>query len=312
MSTSAQVASDRTSAAVWLQTMRVKSLLISTFSVAAGAAVAWWEGHTSPMLALAWLAAVAAQAGTNLINVSYNYKAGTGVRPGALVDPRGSSAPVRAGLLTAEQVRRGALVCFAISVAAGAMLAWRVDPRLLWLGVPGLFAGYFYAAPPLRLAYVGLGVITVFAFMGPAMVAGSYWVAVGRVSAGAWAAAVAVGLTAAAVMHVNDVRDFAGDVAHGKRTLSTMIGRAGASWLMALMLVGAYASIVAAAATRVLPPAALAVLLSAPLAVRMTRLVFVERDPVRLNEAWFLGVKLHTAFGALLVGALLMATIIEA
>jgi 1,4-dihydroxy-2-naphthoate octaprenyltransferase len=95
MSTSAQATSRRTTAtAVWLQTMRVKSLLISTFSVAAGAAVAWWEGHTNPMLVLAWLAAVAAQAGTNLINVSYNYKAGAAARPGALVDPQGSSAPV--------------------------------------------------------------------------------------------------------------------------------------------------------------------------------------------------------------------------
>jgi 1,4-dihydroxy-2-naphthoate octaprenyltransferase len=309
MSASASVVLVRGPVGVWLQTSRVKSLLISTFSVAAGAAVAWWEGHTSAMLAFAWLAAVAAQAGTNLMNVSYNYKAGSLARPGALVDPQGSSAPVRAGLLSAEQVRRGALVCFAVSVVAGAALAWRVDTRLLWLGAAGLLSGYFYAAPPVRLAYLGLGVVTVFVFMGPAMVAGSYWVAAGRVSGGAWAAAIAVGLTAAAVMHVNDVRDFAGDVAHGKRTLSTMIGRAGASWLMALMLAGAYLAVTAAVALRALPWPTLAVLASAPLALRMSRLVFAERDPARLNEAWFLGVRLHTAFGVLLVGALIGAAV---
>ena len=309
MSTSASAAAERVPIALWLQTSRVKSLLISTISVATGAAVAWWQGHLSAHLVLAWLAAVAAQAGTNLMNVSYNWKAGAGAPGGALVDPRGSSAPVRAGLLSAGDVRRGAYVCFAVSVLAGAALAWLVDLRLLWLGVPGLLAGYFYAAPPVRLAYLGLGVIMVFVFMGPAMVAGSYWVATGRVSGGAWAAAIAVGLTAAAVMHVNDVRDFAGDVAHRKRTLSTMIGRAGASWLMALMLAGAYGAVVVAVMRRALPVATLAVLVSLPMAAKLARLVFAERDPVRLNEAWFLGVRLHTAFGVLLVGALIGAAI---
>lgn len=310
MSVSTHVTTTGVPVGVWLQTSRVKSLLISTISVATGAAVAAWERHTSAALVLAWMAAVAAQAGTNLINVSFNYKAGDLLAPGALADPLGSSAPVRSGLLTPQQVRRGALLCFAASVACGAALAWLVDPRLLWLGIPGLLAGYYYAAPPVRLAYLGLGVITVFVFMGPVMVAGSYSVASARVSSGAWAAAIAVGLTAAAVMHVNDLRDYAGDVAHGKQTLSTILGRSGASWLMAAMLGGAYAAIAAAVALRMLPLASLVVLLSAPMAARMTRLVFVERDPVRLNEAWFLGVKLHTAFGVLLVGALLLTTLI--
>jgi 1,4-dihydroxy-2-naphthoate octaprenyltransferase len=292
-----------------MQAARVRSLLIATVSVASGAAVAWWGGQTSPMLMLAWLAAVSAQAGTNLTNVSYNYKGWASGASGRQLDPRGSSAPIRAGLLSAPQVRRGAIVCFGVSVIVGAVLAWAVDLKLLWLGVPGLLAGYFYSAPPVRLAYRGLGVVTVFALMGPAMVAGSYWVAAGRLSAGAWAASVAVGLTAAAVMHVNDVRDFADDVAHHKLTLSTALGRSGASWLMAAMLAGAFAAIIVAVAMRALPPLTLLVLLTSPLALRMARQVLVERDPVRLNEAWYLGVKLHTGFGALLVGALCAAAI---
>lgn len=300
---------DRAPIAVWLQASRVQSLLISTISVAAGAAVARWHGYASPAIMLAWIAAVAAQAGTNLTNVSFNYKAGDAGTPCALADPRGSSSPLRTGQLTQAQVRRGAMVCFAASILAGAVLAAWLDVRLLVLGIPGLLAGYFYAAPPARLAYRGLGVVTVLVFMGPAMVVGSYWVSARAVSSGAWAAALAVGLTAAAVMHVNDVRDFESDVAHGKTTLTTLVGREGASWLMAAMLAGAYGSVVAAVSLGALPAATLATLLSAPMAFRLARIVATERGVRPLNEAWFIGVKLHTVFGALLIGALLAAAL---
>lgn len=293
---------------VWLQASRVKSLLISTISVGAGAAVAWWQGHTTTALVLAWLSAVSAQAGTNFTNVAFNYKAETAA-PGTLVDPRGSSAPLRSGQLTPRQVRRAALLCFGVSAVSGLALAMLVDARLLLLGIPGIFAGYFYAAPPLRLAYAGLGVVIVFAFMGPVMVAGSYWVAARSLSPGAWAAAIAVGLTAAAVMHVNDLRDFGGDVMHRKRTLATLLGREAANRLMALILTGAFATIAIAVATRALPVAVVVTVLSAPLALRLVRRVFAERDPARLNEAWFRGVHLHTAFGVLLIAALVASAL---
>ena len=293
------------SLSVWLQTSRVNSLLISTISVLTGAALAWRDGAATSLVALAWLSAVAAQAGTNLMNVSWNYKAGA--RAPRAVDPRGSSAPVRGGLLTPEQVRRAAHLCFTVALVSGGMLVWRVDPRLMWLGLPGVLAGYFYASPPIRLAYLGLGVPTVFAFMGPAMVVGTYWLGAHATTPGAWAAACAVGLTAAAVMHVNDVRDFDSDVAVGKRSLARLVGPFGARLLMAAMIVGAYGAILAGVLCHWLPFGALAVGLSVPLAVQMLRIVFLNHDAVRLNDAWLAGVKLHTAFGVLLLLSLVWA-----
>jgi len=56
----------------------VKSLAISTIAVLAGGAVALYHDAVSWRWLLAWLGSVAIQAGTNLINVSYNYKAGLG------------------------------------------------------------------------------------------------------------------------------------------------------------------------------------------------------------------------------------------
>lgn len=287
--------------AVWMQAGRVKSLAISSIAVFGGAAAAAYDGYWSWRIALAWLGSVAIQAGTNLINVYHNYKANADPASRFKSDPRGSSAVIARGLLTPAQVRAGALACFALGIACGLLLVGLCGWPILALGLPAIAAGYFYAAPPIRLAYRGLGVATVFVFLGPVMVGGAYFVAALHVSAGAAAVAVAVGLTAAGIMHINDVRDYESDVAHGKRTLATLLGRDGASRALVAMDAGAYAAVLAGAALGALPWTVLLVLLTVPTALAEARLVAREREFGRLNQAWFKGIELHTRFGVLLV-----------
>lgn len=302
--------SRRPGAAVWLQTARVKSLAISSIAVLAGGAVALHHGLVSWRLLLAWLGSVSIQAGTNLINVSYNYKAGLGT-PGYKVDPRGSSAPVRMGLLNAGAVRRGALVCFAVGVAAGLALVALCGWPILAIGLPAVIAGYSYGAPPLRLGYRGLGVITVLMFMGVIMVLGSYYVVALEFDIAPAIAGSAIGLMAAAIMHTNDLRDYAGDLAYGKRTLSTLLGRERASHALLIMIALGYLSVVLAAALLILPWPALLVLLTVPRSVLLFRTVYRSRDPEELNQAWFRGVQLHTEFGVLLIAGLALAALLR-
>jgi 1,4-dihydroxy-2-naphthoate octaprenyltransferase len=302
----ASVAAGRSRAGVWLQAARVKSLAISSIAVFAGGAVAFHEGYVSWRLLLAWLGSVAIQAGTNLINVSYNYKTGSGSRRFA-ADPRGSSAVVQLGMLSADQVRRGALRCFAVGAAIGITLVALCGWPILAIGLPAIAAGYSYGAPPLRLAYRGLGVLTVLLFMGPIMVAGAHYVVALRFSAAALLASLPIGLLAAAVMHTNDLRDFESDVAHGKRTLSTRLGRDMASHVELALVAAAYAITVAAVLAATLPWTALAVLITVPRATGQVRMVYRERAAPALNEAWFRAVQLHSQFGALLIVALIAA-----
>lgn len=288
--------------------MRVRSLAISTIGVATGAAVALAEGHASWRTAIAWLGAVSIQAGTNLINVAHNYKAGD--RAGEAVDPRGSSAPVRSGLLRPDRVRRGAGVAFAVGIAAGLALVALCGWPILLLGLPAVFAGYSYGAPPFRLAYRGLGVLTVFVFMGPVMVAGSYFVAALHVSPAAFAASIPIGLLAAVVMHVNDLRDFETDVLNGKRTLATRLGWTGAIHVLDAMLVVAFATLLVASIAHVIPALSLIPLVAGPDAIRLARAVRTSSGAAGLNEAWAGGVRLHTQFGVLLVVSLILARVL--
>ena len=292
--------------AVWLQACRVRSLAISSVAVLVGGGVALAERHWSGRLVLAWLGAVALQAGTNLTNVYHNYKA---TRAGTF-DPRGSSAVIRAGLLPADAVRRAGLACFAAGVACGAVLAALAGWPILAVGIPGLLAGYFYAAPPVRLAYAALGVVTVFLCMGPAMVVGSYYAVTLHASAGAAAASVPVGLLAAAIMHTNDLRDHDTDVAFGKRTLATLLGPRGARGLLVAMLGAAYAGTIAAVALGALPWPVLLVGATAPHAVALGRAATRAASAAELNAAWSLGVRLFTEFGVAMVAGLGVAALL--
>lgn len=289
--------------ALWLQVSRANSLAIATIGVLVGGAAAFYEGMASWRLFLAWVGAAAAQAGTNLTNVSYNYKAGAGPEARASdfrPDPEASSAVVWSGRLGAERVRRAAHVCFGVAAASGVALTALCGWEILLLGVPGVAAGYFYAAPPLRLARRALGVPTVFVFMGPVMVAGSAFTVTLDLSLPALAASVPVGLVAAGVMHVNDLRDFEDDRVHGKRTLATLLG-----WDRAVTLLGwidglAFALAAVGSAAGVLPWTVLLVLSTVPVAAEQVRSVR-DRTPERLEAGWRQGVKLHSAFGVLLV-----------
>jgi len=302
------IGAKRGSVSIWLQTMRVKSLAISSIGVAAGAAVALDEGSLSWRSFIAWLGAVAIQAGTNLINVAHNYKAGD--RAGAAADPLGSSAPVRAGLLDPGRVRRGAWVAFATGAFAGLTLVALCGWPVLVIGLPAVLAGYSYGAPPLRLAYRGLGVITVFVFMGPVMVIGSHFVAALRTSAAALAVSIPIGLLAAAIMHTNDLRDFDADSTHGKRTLATRIGWPAAIAALAGMVGVAYIALIAAALLHLVPVLTLIVLMTLPNAFRLVQTARTSPDPASMNAVWFLGVRLHTQFGVLLILALVLARVL--
>jgi 1,4-dihydroxy-2-naphthoate octaprenyltransferase len=256
---------------------------------------------------LAWIGSVLIQAGTNLTNVFYNYKAASESADPASFDPRGSSSVLRLGLLTPEQVRRGGLLSFAGGIVCGLALAWLCGPAILWLGLPAVAAGYFYAGPPVRYGYVALGVVSVFIFMGPVMVGGAYYVQALSFSAGAFAAAIPIGLVAAGIMHTNDLRDYDTDVRHGKRTLATMLGRRGAAFALAAMDVVAFLVVIGAVALGLLPLFALLILLAAPQAIAQVRMVFRESSQQALHKVWLGGVKLHMQFGVLLIVGLLVS-----
>src|SRR6202047_1066440 len=209
--------------AIWIQAIRAPSLSAAAIPVLLGVAVAAREGFfLLGRMVFALVRAMAIQAGTNLINDYYDFRSGADSEQSL-----GPSMVIQRGLLSAEQVWRGGIVAFAIGALIGLVLVYQCGWPILAIGIPSVAAGYFYTASPVALADVALGGLTVFLFMGPAIVVGSYFVMAMHFSSSAIWASIPLGFLVAGILHAHNIRDIERDTRHGKRTLATMLGRAG-------------------------------------------------------------------------------------
>jgi 1,4-dihydroxy-2-naphthoate octaprenyltransferase len=289
--------------AIWIQAIRAPSLSAAAIPVLLGVAVAARAGFFSlPRMILALIGAMAIQAGTNLINDYYDFRSGADSE-----ESLGPSMVIQRGLLSANQVWRGGLVAFAIGAAIGLLLVYLCGWPILAIGIPSVAAGYFYTASPVSLAYVALGELTVFIFMGPAIVMGAYFVMALQFSRSALWASIPLGFLVAGILHANNIRDIESDTRHGKRTLATILGRAGANYELIALDILAYATTLAAVVAHALPWIALAVFITIPRALDQIRIMTRENEPKKLNLGLFRSIQLHMEFGLLMMAAFLIA-----
>jgi 1,4-dihydroxy-2-naphthoate polyprenyltransferase len=293
--------------AIWCQAVRAPSLSAAAAPVLLGTAVAARDGYFNGWrMLIALIGAVAIQAGTNLINDYYDFRSGADSNASL-----GPSMVIQRGLLTPEQVWRGGIVAFAIGAVLGLVLVYLCGWPILAIGIPSIAAGYFYTATPVSLAYLGLGELTVFLFMGPAIVLGAYYAMAMTFSWSALWASVALGFLVAGILHANNIRDIETDALHGKKTLATMLGRAGAIRELIALDVLAYATTLIAMLARTLPWTALLVLITLPRARDQLRIVRRETEARKLNLALLRSVQLHMEFGILMIIAFVAAAIFK-
>lgn len=207
-------------AGTWIAALRPKTLGASLCPVAMGAALAWHDG------AFAWLPVLAALAGACLLQITSNfandlYDALRGTDGEERIGPR---RVVASGLVSPRTMRRAiALVLLLAAIPAG-FLAWHAGWAFAAIGIAGAVCAVGYTAPPLSLAYRGLGEVFVFLFFGPLAVAGTRAACDGDWTFAAVLCGIAPGAIGVALLATNNLRDRAGDEASGKRTLVVRFG----------------------------------------------------------------------------------------
>src|SRR4029078_13001657 len=102
---------------------------------------------------------------------------------------------------------------------------------VLLIGAASILAGVLYTGGPRPYGYEGLGEVFVFLFFGIFAVTGSYFVQAERLIWEAFVLAVPVGLLAAAILLVNNIRDIDTDRRAGKSNPAGRLGRDGAGAL---------------------------------------------------------------------------------
>jgi 1,4-dihydroxy-2-naphthoate octaprenyltransferase len=288
---------------IWLMASRVRTLPAAIAPVLVGTSLAGYIGVFHPLRFLAALVgAIFIQVGTNLSN---DY---SDARRGADTEDRLGPVRVTAGgLVPPGRVLLATYVSFGVAVLAGIYLIAVAGWQLLLVGGASILAGVLYTGGPRPYGYEGLGEVFVFLFFGVVAVAGSFFVQVPHLDWEAFALAVPVGLLAAGILVVNNVRDIETDRRAGKRTLAVRLGRERTRELFAVMVYGAY---VLAPVTWLFGPLSgwlLLPWLTLPFAASVVRSVRNHADGPSLTAALARTGMLQLAFCMLLSAGLLLS-----
>lgn len=287
---------------------RVPFLTATLVPVFLGGAIARADGFSAWWLVLlALVGASCIHLGLNVVNDVFDTASGAddSVTPTPF---SGGSRVIQHGLVSPGAMRRMAVAFFAAGASIGIALAALRGIEILWLGVAGVFLAIFYTAPPLKLAYRGLGDVAVAAGFGPIMVLGTYFVAAQRFTLEAFYASLPVALLIMLVLYVNQVPDRVGDARAGKRTVAVRLSQAAIVRGYAIFAALAFALIAVGAAAGILTPWALLALAPAALVPRVYRGLRDHYDePYALMPAMGANIGVHALTGLALVVAYVLA-----
>lgn len=295
-----------TTVKTWFQASRPFSFTAAAMPALVGSLLnadetfSWWKAL------LAILGSVFFLAGTNFVNDYFDDRKGADGP-----DSLGQAGFIQRGLLSPRSVLIAGFACFGAGAVIGIALCFASGWELFFIGVASALAGFLYTGWPLHLAYIGLGEITVFFFMGPIIVMGASFV---QVEAFAWEAFVAslpIAFLVTAILHANNLRDIEVDRKAGKRTVATVIGREWANREMYVLLAATYIALVTAWAVGALPWPALVALGTLPFVRPIVKVIRAGGNPKKLNMALFHTAQLHMRFGALMAVGLGLNWVIE-
>jgi 1,4-dihydroxy-2-naphthoate octaprenyltransferase len=281
---------------------RPRTLPAAVAPVLVGTALAGSEGEFRPLaFCAALIGSIFIQIGTNLSN---DY---SDARRGADTEERLGPVRVTAGgLVPPRMVLVATWLAFGIAILAGAYLIALVGWELLAIGAASILAGVLYTGGPRPYGYEGLGELFVFLFFGVVAVTGSYYVQTEQLTWLAFGLSVPVGLLAAAILVVNNIRDLETDRRAGKRTLAVRLGRDRARQLFVAMVTLPYAIVIGLALVDGRPELLLA-LLSGVLVPPLLRTVSTRTDGPSLNAALARCGALLALFSLLLSAGLLLS-----
>lgn len=283
---------------VWWTAARPRTLTLATAPVLAGTALAWAEGAAPQWLTLlaTLLSALLIQIGTNLHNDAADHERGND-----RADRLGPLRVTAAGWASAARVRFAARLAFGSAFALGLYLVAVGGWPIFAIGGASLIAAIAYSGGPHPISHTPFGEVFVWIFFGVLAVAGSYWLQANALSLNALIVGAAVGLPAAAVLLVNNLRDLETDRRAGRRTLAAALGDTSARKAYALLMLLPYASL-----PLLRQPGAWFALLALPISISLARQLRSGISGAALNltlartAQCALGFAVLIAFGVLL------------
>jgi len=299
---------------IWWDGIRPAYLPLSLLPVILGSVAAWTQSisHTSPhgifhpfRFILTLAAVLLLQMGAQLINDYYDYS--RGIDTGNSLGPGGL---IQQGLINPVRALTYGLAALAVGGLLGAILAISVGWLAFVFGLLGLLAAYLYSGPFRGLSSLALGELVSFCVFGPLLTLGAYLVQTQHLDRMVFIFSISLGFLAAAFIHVNDMRDAESDAQAGKHTLASLLGLPLSRTLYILLLLGAYAPIVALGLPHHAPHLLLLVLWTLPGLVIVITGILRTASSASLNVIMHQTLTLEAFFTLLLVVALVVTALV--
>ena len=198
---------------------------------------------------LCLLGVMIAHLSSNVLNDYFDVKDGTDeVNSDYFQQVSGGSRAIELGLITLNGTKKLGFILTTIALIIGGIILFSTNPAninsVIICALAGLFLGYFYTAPPLRLvARKGLGELTIFLTFGPLITLGTAF----AIFDGDLASTehlinclyigIPMGLLTTNILLINEFPDMESDQKTHKNHLVVTFGKENSRWIYLFILV---------------------------------------------------------------------------
>jgi 1,4-dihydroxy-2-naphthoate octaprenyltransferase len=301
---------------IWWEGTRPAYLTLSLMPVLLGTTLAWTQtvSHKHPFghfhfthFLFTCLAIVALQIGAHLVNDYYDYLRGIDTSnifgPGELIQQ---------SLVKPTTVLSLGLTLLGVGVLLGIVVSFAGGPWVYAIGLVGLLCAYFYSATSHSLGSLTLGELVSFCIYGPLITIGAYMVQLQteHIETSVLLYSVPLGLFAAIIIHVNNMRDAEGDAQAGKRTIASILGLQWSRAFFIVLVLWIYTLVVVVGISSAAPHLILLTLWTLPLLLVAVSGVLRSQTPASLHLAMHQLLSLERLFTFLLVIALIVSAVV--
>lgn len=269
-----------------------------------------WHEPLSSWSVPSWLLGIFAVCGAvifqiagNLISDYYDFNHGVD-RAGTF----GSSRMLVNGVFTPRQILNFGLMALAIGIFIGMLIFLFAGPHILWIGSLGVTGTYFYYI----LKYHALGDLCIFIIFGILVPLGVTYSMMSTLDWHIVAVTTPIGLLIVNILHANNTRDIRDDGKASITTQAMLLGLKCSKYKYVVYTILAYAGILACSILEILPWTCVAVVLTAPIAVRNTKCMFSAHStdhPEAIKSLDSMTAQLVIAFGLIQILAIAASTI---
>ncbi len=212
------------------------------------------------------------------------------------------------GVFTPRQILNFGLMALAIGIFIGMLTFLFAGPHILWIGSLGVIGTYFYYI----LKYHALGDLCIFIIFGILVPLGVTYSLLSTLDWHILAVTAPIGLLIVNILHANNTRDIRDDGKASITTQAMLLGLKCSKYKYVVYTILAYAGILACCILGILPWTCVAVVLTAPIAVRNTKCMFSAHStdhPEAIKSLDSMTAQLVIAFGLIQILAIAASTI---